>query len=620
MMKRGLTLLIILICLANVAESASLQEEGGSEEPNFGFNHYFQEFFTYESMMDALNDLEAQHPDIMRQYDLTETIDPSNRWGIPESTWQGRSIWAIKVSDGVDSEPAYYSDIEEPDIVIVGAHHGNEWMGFEAVMYYLFYLVETYGMPPTDNDGDGKINEDLLDGEDNDGDGLYDEDPSEGRITWLIDNREIWIIPMFNPDGVAENTRTNGRREVYLGPGGGTVPSNGVDVNRNYPYMWRAEPDPQTGQSMDSSIPTSSIYRGPDDNWDQDGDSLYPNQWIPYRLLKYTIRNVDEDPVDNLDNDNDGKIDEDRDGGFSEPETIAMRNLITSLDGNRDDKTDVVTSISYHCYGGMILYPWGYTIDESQHEGLFSYLSQEMSGFNGYDPMVGTELYPVGGELDDWLYGKHNVIPFTFELDAGSHQGQKEDIINISMGNLPCNLYLAEYAPQIEVARERFGSDLDIGLPTINHTQKIKVINSDATYSVKVEVSNSQKLKKSSVYLNYKSGEYGKWKRMEMRTNDDEVYKATIPQQRGGRHVYYYIEGEAIYSEAESVNGVIHVQSPIYGQYEPHSYFVDQSLGDTFADLVAMVLMMILMFGIVYTGLFKSLKMAIDAEKRKNMM
>jgi hypothetical protein len=619
MMKRGFTLLIILICLANVAESASFQEEGGGEEADFGFNHYFQDFFNYESMMDAINNLSAIHPDIMRIYDLTESIDPNNRMGIPMSTWQGRAMWLIKVSDGVESEPAYYSDPEEPDILIIGAHHGNEWMSFEVVMYYLFYLVETYGMPPTDNDGDGKINEDILDGADNDGDGMYDEDPNEGRVTWLVDNREIWIIPMFNPDGVSENTRTNGRRETPIGIGRIMVPTNGVDVNRNYPFMWAAIPDPETGKSMDSSIPTSSIYRGPDDNYDQDGDSILGSEQGSILRDKIDPNKIDEDQFDNMDNDNDGLIDEDRDGGFSEPETVALWNLVKSLDGNRDDKTDFVTSISYHCYGAMILYPWGYTIDESQHEGLFSYLAEDMARFNGYDPMVGTDLYPVGGELDDWLYGKHDVIPFTFELDAGSHRGEAEDIINISIKNLGPNIYVAENAPQIEVAHARFGSSLDIGLPVINHTQKIDSINSDATYTVKVEISNTQKLKDGSVLLYYKSGEDGDWKSKGMKTNDDQVYKATIPQQRGGKNVYYYIEAKAVYIEAESVDGAITVLSPTYGQYEAHSYFVDLSLGDTFGDLAAMILMMALIFGLIYTGLFKSLKLAIDAEKRKNM-
>jgi hypothetical protein len=324
--------------------------------------------------------------------------------------------------------------------------------------------------------------------------------------------------------------------------------------------------------------------------------------------------------VDNVDNDNDGLIDEDRDGGFSEPETVSMRNLVHSLDGNRDDKTDIVTSISYHTYGGMILYPWGYTKTETTpHDALFAYIAQEMAGFNGYDAMVGTDLYPVSGELDDWLYGKNDVICFTIEVGSDGYKGEPADILNHTRTNLPVNLYVAEYAAQIEVARARFSPSIDIGLPQINHTQKIQIVNSDNTYPVKVEISNSEKLKKNSVFLNYKAGESGKWKKIEMRTKDDEVYTATIPQQRGGRHVYYFVEAEAVYNEAEGSGGIIPVYSPTYGQYDPHSYFVDISLGDTFGDIVALILMMVFIFGIIYAGLGKSLKMAIDAEKRKNI-
>lgn len=619
MIKRGLAVLVILIIIANAAESMGLDTNPNHDrDDENGFDEYFQEYFTYESMMDALNYLEAKHSDIMRVYDLTATIDENNRMGIPIGTWGGRRVWAVKVSDGVDTEPEYYSDPTEADVLIVGAHHGNEWPSFEVSMYFLFYLVENYGMPPIDNDGDGEINEDPMDAIDNDGDDLIDEDVIEGRVTWLVENREIWIIPMLNPDGVVMDQRQNGREEVPGGPAGSTLPTNGVDVNRNYPFMWNREPDPVTGPTMDSSNPMSSTYRGPDDNYDDDGDAFYSKEYIPSFGYKWTLRNVDEDPVDELDNDNDGEIDEDPDGGFSEPETVVMHNLIKALDGSNDDKTDVISSMSYHTYGGMILHPWGYTVDPSPHDGLFSYIAQELSSFNGYDAMVGTELYPVSGELDDWLYGKHDVIPFTIELDSGSHKGEEEEILNISMTNLPCNLYLTEMAPYIEVARERFIPTLDIGLPMINHTQKKKVINSDNTYTVEVEISNANKLEKDSVYLYYKAGESGEWKEKQMSTNDEEHYKATIPRHSGGKKIYYYIEAKANYNEAKSIGEIIFVSSPNYGQHDPHFYFVDISLGDTAGDIAAMILMMFLMFGIIYSGLGKSLKMAIDAEKRKS--
>jgi len=42
-------------------------------------------------------------------------------------------------------------------------------------------------------------------------------------ITGLVNTREIWIIPMVNPDGREAHTRQN---------------ANGVDLNRDYGYMW----------------------------------------------------------------------------------------------------------------------------------------------------------------------------------------------------------------------------------------------------------------------------------------------------------------------------------------------------------------------------------------------
>lgn len=629
MMRRGLAVLLILLITANIAESQTMASEGGDGEEE-DFHTYFQDYFTYDSMMDALDMIENEHSDIVKIYDLTDRIKGNDK-GIPGHTWQGRSVWAVKVSDGVDEEVDYYSDPEEADVLIVGAHHGNEWPSFEVCMYLLFYLTEYYGEPLTDNDGDGKVNEDPMDMVDNDDDGLIDEDENEGRITWLVDNREIWIVPMLNPDGVDMDQRQNGREEVPGGPGGSSLPTNGVDINRNYPYMWDSEPDPNTGMTMDTGDRYSSTYRGPNDNHDDDDDAVVEYEFdIHDKIFKETWRQIDEDPMDDIDNDNDGLIDEDIDGGFSEPETMAMYYLVDDYfrthEGATEKKdyniweSDFIASISYHTHGAMILYPWGYSRDPTSHDALFQYMGQELSYFNGYDVMQGPELYPTSGDFDDWLYGKYGIMAYTFELNAGSHKGEAGDIINISRANLPCNLYIAEMAPQIEVARERYKPDLDIGLPVINHTQTKTVVNSDSTYTVEVELSNAEKLDKNSIYLYYKVGESGEWKEKLMGTRDDEHYRATIPRQSGGKHVYYYIEGKANYEEAKSISEVIYISSPKYGQYDPYSYFVDISLGDTFGDIAAMILMMALVFGIVYYGLGKSLKMALDAEKRKNYL
>jgi len=48
-----------------------------------------------------------------------------------------------------------------------------------------------------------------------------------------IKGADIWLVPVYNPDGLARGTRQN---------------ANGVDLNRNYPYRWlRGEDDSGNG-------------------------------------------------------------------------------------------------------------------------------------------------------------------------------------------------------------------------------------------------------------------------------------------------------------------------------------------------------------------------------------
>jgi hypothetical protein len=153
-------------------------------EPSDDFNDDFKQYHTYESMTDELESIIAEHSNIAVLSSL----------GV---TYEDRNIWAVKLSDN----PLEHED--EPEILYTGAHHGKEWPSYEVPLYFLKFMVENYGKCPTDNDGDGRTNEDIFDGRDNDEDGLIDEDEEETRITWLIDNRQLWFVPMLNPDGVA---------------------------------------------------------------------------------------------------------------------------------------------------------------------------------------------------------------------------------------------------------------------------------------------------------------------------------------------------------------------------------------------------------------------------------
>lgn len=104
------------------------------------------------------------------------------------SSVQGRTIWGLKITDNPLIEE------NEPEVRICGCHHGNEIMSVELSLNLAFYMVEN-----------------------------YENDP---YIKDLVDNRETWIIPMVNPDGRESLSRYN---------------AHGVDLNRDYGYMWDGE-------------------------------------------------------------------------------------------------------------------------------------------------------------------------------------------------------------------------------------------------------------------------------------------------------------------------------------------------------------------------------------------
>ena len=99
---------------------------------------------------------------------------------------QGRIILGAKISDNPNEEE------NEPEFRIIGCHHGNEYMSVEMPLLMLHYLTDNYGSIP--------------------------------QVTHLVNDLETWIIPMMNPDGRTYGTRVN---------------ANGVDLNRDYGYMWK---------------------------------------------------------------------------------------------------------------------------------------------------------------------------------------------------------------------------------------------------------------------------------------------------------------------------------------------------------------------------------------------
>ncbi len=95
---------------------------------------------------------------------------------------QGRPMYFLKISDNVSQEE------NEPELKYVGSIHGDEVVGYDMLIRLIQLLTSEYGSNP--------------------------------RITNIVNNTEIWINPMMNPDGNALVQRYN---------------ANGIDLNRNFP-------------------------------------------------------------------------------------------------------------------------------------------------------------------------------------------------------------------------------------------------------------------------------------------------------------------------------------------------------------------------------------------------
>jgi len=137
------------------------------------------------------------------------------------SSHESRTLYAVKISDNPDVDES----ATEVGVYFDGIHHAREPMSMEVLLYYMWWLLDNYSTNP--------------------------------EAQYLVNNREIFIVPIVNPDGYVYNQTTNPN-------GGGSWRKNrrnnggsyGVDPNRNYSYGWGIG-------SGSSNNPSSDTYRGP---------------------------------------------------------------------------------------------------------------------------------------------------------------------------------------------------------------------------------------------------------------------------------------------------------------------------------------------------------------------
>ncbi len=126
-------------------------------------------YHTYDELVGELVNYVSAYPDISQLISIGQSV-------------QGRDLLAVKITDNPTLEEA------EPEVKYVSTMHGDEPVGTEMSLYLIDALLSGYGVDP--------------------------------RITSLVNETEIWILPLMNPDGREAGSRYN---------------ADGLDLNRSFP-------------------------------------------------------------------------------------------------------------------------------------------------------------------------------------------------------------------------------------------------------------------------------------------------------------------------------------------------------------------------------------------------
>jgi hypothetical protein len=265
-------------------------------------------------------------------------------------TLEGREILGVEIGENVAARDG------RPTFLMMGLHHAREWPSGEHAMEFAVDLVKSYTA-------------------------------GNARVRGLLAKTRVVIVPVINPDGFEQSRKwgdlvdlrevDNGGTVTILGtpgnaykrkncriadgvdttPAGACEPSSpggygmGVDLNRNYGGLW--------GGPGASDVSAEPDYRGG--------------------------------------------------GPFSEPETQAVRELISSR--------QVTALITNHPFSNLVLRPPGIrAAGETVDEVALKELGARMTAQNGYRNIHGWQLYDTTGTTEDWSYNATGGFGYTFEI------------------------------------------------------------------------------------------------------------------------------------------------------------------------------------------------------------
>jgi carboxypeptidase T len=309
--------------------------------------------------------------------ELTELI------ALPHRTWDDRRCLALRIGPGDRDGVA--------GICLLGGVHAREWGSADILVAFADRLLEARRAGKGIAIGRRRV--------------------SAARVEALLAGTNIYIVPQVNPDGRHHSLTVDPMWRKNRRPGPAGAPPDGscvgVDLNRNYDFLWDIE------RSFAPDAPVAS--------------STHPCD-----------RDVYVGPA-----------------AASEPET---RNVVWLL----DEHPDIGFLVDVHSYGELILHCWGDDQNQARrraqtfgnpawdgHRGrpgddygeflaaadrkLMERLARKMqSGIAGargrrYTIQQSMDLYPTAGTADDYAYSRHLVDPARPKILAFTVEWGAED-------------------------------------------------------------------------------------------------------------------------------------------------------------------------------------------------
>ena len=302
-------------------------------------------YLTYPQMLQELDDMRTQYPNLISAKANVGAF----------LTSEGRALQWVKITNNPDQINS------RPQVLYTGVHHAREPISLSENIFYMWYLLENYA-----------TNDEVKD---------------------IVDNTELYFIPVVNPDGYIYNYTTNPNgggmwRKNRRAFGDGTF---GVDNNRNYDYWINGD----SAQSIWNTTGVSTATTG----------ETYPGT-----------------------------------APMSEPENLAVAYFV--------DNHNFKIALNAHTFSDLLLYPYGYELNvPSPDDAYLNKISAIMVSHNDLINEIASALYAASGDSDDYMYGQtmnHSKI-FAFTPEVGqSFWPASTDIIPLCNKMVFTNLTAAQ--------------------------------------------------------------------------------------------------------------------------------------------------------------------------------